>query len=195
LLITVLVLVVRVLAIFAVLARFSGRISSSSWFLRVMDELSSATAQLRVRGPFALMVGWVVLADASGVELILGAFLAGAIAGLLDQNAAWYPTTFDLLADQEDGFEVRDAVMTNTDLRGKRIRGLRLPGNALVPSIERDGSVLVPDAGTRLKMGERAGAFGSREAVEETIDLLRSRARGSSSAGKESVRMSLSTGE
>jgi len=50
---------------------------------RILKELSSATAQIRVRGAFALMVAWVVLAEASGVEVILGAFLAGAIAGLI----------------------------------------------------------------------------------------------------------------
>lgn len=32
------------------------------------------------------MVAWVVLAEALGVELILGAFLAGVIAGLLDDQ-------------------------------------------------------------------------------------------------------------
>ena len=51
--------------------------------LRMVDELSHATAQLRVRGAFALMVILVALAQALGVELILGAFLAGAITSLL----------------------------------------------------------------------------------------------------------------
>ena len=46
---------------------------------RVIAELSHATAQIRVRGSLALMVMCVVLADALGVEVILGAFLAGAI--------------------------------------------------------------------------------------------------------------------
>lgn len=450
-----LLLIPALLALFAIFARFSQRLSSASWLLRAMDELSSATSQLRVRGAFALMVGWVVLAEALGVELILGAFLAGAIAGLLDRNAdtsaqekldaigygffipiffimvgadfdlsallsspramllvpillgaayfvkvipgalmrlafnwkqslaggallssrlslviaasaialnigaiseevnsatvllavvtctlspmifnrlirkpeaerrqgviivgtdqmapllarrlqaegedvvivsteeaaregyykaeccvvygdpsdertlieanaeeaeglvalctdpaemrrvlqvarerfnipilvarvadvegmkdlrregvrvvqpalataialqgaLWYPTTFDLLADQEDGVEVRDAVMTNNDLRGNRIRALRLPGNALVLSISRDGSVLVPDAETRLKMGDRVGVVGTREAVEETIDFLRGRGLGAGSAGNESIGVTVSDGE
>ena len=51
--------------------------------LRMVEELSHATGQLRVRGAFALMVVLVVLAQALGVELILGAFLAGAITSLL----------------------------------------------------------------------------------------------------------------
>jgi Kef-type K+ transport system membrane component KefB/Trk K+ transport system NAD-binding subunit len=48
---------------------------------RVVEELSHATAQIRVRGAFALIVLWVVLAGSLGVEVILGAFLAGAIIG------------------------------------------------------------------------------------------------------------------
>jgi Trk K+ transport system NAD-binding subunit len=49
---------------------------------RVIAELSHATGQIQVRGAFALMVSWVVLAEALGVEVILGAFLAGAIVSL-----------------------------------------------------------------------------------------------------------------
>jgi len=48
---------------------------------RVIEELSHATAQIRVRGAFALIVLWVVLAGSLGLEVILGAFLAGAIIG------------------------------------------------------------------------------------------------------------------
>lgn len=450
-----LLLIPALLAIFGVLARISQQVSSDSWLIRLLNELSSATAQLRVRGAFALMVAWVVLAEALGVELILGAFLAGAIAGLLDdeadvaaqekldgigygffipvffimvgaefdlsallsspqamllvpilliasfavklipglllrlnfdwrqtiaggillssrlslviaasaiavgigaiseevnaatvllavitctlspsifnrliakpeeerregviivgtdqmvpllarrlraegeeveivstreaaqegyfkdegevvygdpadesvlaqanaesaeglvalctdagetrrvlrvarerfqipilvarvgdvegmkslreegvrvvqpaiataialQGALWYPTTFDLLVDQEDGVEVRDAIMNNADLRGSRIRGLRLPGNALVLSIRRDGSVLVPDGETRLKIGDRVGVIGSHEAVEDTIEFFRGRGMGVRSAGNESIGVRISTGD
>lgn len=54
---------------------------SHKWTHRVIEELSHATAQIRVRGAFALIVLWVVLAGSLGVEVILGAFLAGAIIG------------------------------------------------------------------------------------------------------------------
>jgi Kef-type K+ transport system membrane component KefB/Trk K+ transport system NAD-binding subunit len=46
---------------------------------RLLNDLSHATAQVQVRGAFALMIIWVVLAEALGVETILGAFLAGAV--------------------------------------------------------------------------------------------------------------------
>jgi Kef-type K+ transport system membrane component KefB/Trk K+ transport system NAD-binding subunit len=50
---------------------------------RIFDELADATAQIKVRGAFAIMVGFVVMAEAIGAELILGAFLGGVVASLL----------------------------------------------------------------------------------------------------------------
>ena len=81
-----LLLIPTLLLIFIMVARFSLRASRGSRFQMALDGLSSATSQIRVRGAFALMVAWVVLAEAFGVEVILGAFLAGAIAGLLSGN-------------------------------------------------------------------------------------------------------------
>ncbi len=46
---------------------------------RIVKEMSHATAQIRIRGAFALMVAWVALSSALGLEVILGAFLAGAV--------------------------------------------------------------------------------------------------------------------
>lgn len=86
-----LLLIPTLLLIFIMAARISLRFTRDSRFQRVLDNLSSATSQIRVRGAFALMVAWVVLAEAFGVEVILGAFLAGAIAGMIsgqeDQDA------------------------------------------------------------------------------------------------------------
>ncbi len=81
-----LLLVPVLLVIFFIVARLARRASRNRLLQRMLDELSSATAQLRVRGAFALLVGWVVLAEALGVELILGAFLAGAIAGMVAEH-------------------------------------------------------------------------------------------------------------
>jgi Kef-type K+ transport system membrane component KefB/Trk K+ transport system NAD-binding subunit len=50
---------------------------------RVLDELSHATAQIKVRLAFTMMLVFVVLAEVLGAEVILGAFLAGAIVSLL----------------------------------------------------------------------------------------------------------------
>ena len=50
---------------------------------RVLEELSSATSQIKVRAAFTMMLIFVALAEMLGTEVILGAFLAGAIVSLL----------------------------------------------------------------------------------------------------------------
>jgi Kef-type K+ transport system membrane component KefB/Trk K+ transport system NAD-binding subunit len=50
---------------------------------RVLEDLSHATAQIKVRAAFTMMLVFVVLSEVLGTEVILGAFLAGAIVSLL----------------------------------------------------------------------------------------------------------------
>ncbi|HSO28027.1 MAG TPA: cation:proton antiporter [Anaerolineales bacterium] len=50
---------------------------------RILDEMSQVTVQIKVRGAIAILMGFVVLAISLGLELILGAFLAGMIISLL----------------------------------------------------------------------------------------------------------------
>lgn len=71
------------LAAFLAAARLGQWAKRIPGLLRMIEELSHATGQLRVRGAFALLVILVALAQALGVEIILGAFLAGAITSLL----------------------------------------------------------------------------------------------------------------
>jgi Kef-type K+ transport system membrane component KefB len=59
--------------------------------------LQDTTAQIRVRGAVVLFVGFVAAAEALGLEVILGAFIAGAVLSLVD----------------------RDEVMTHPDFRRK----------------------------------------------------------------------------
>lgn len=50
---------------------------------RVLEELSTATAQIKVRLAFTILLIFVVLAEVVGTEVVLGAFLAGAMVSLL----------------------------------------------------------------------------------------------------------------
>jgi Kef-type K+ transport system membrane component KefB len=52
----------------------------------VLQRLQDTTAQIRVRGAFVLMVGVVALAENVGLEVILGAFAAGALLSLIDRD-------------------------------------------------------------------------------------------------------------
>ncbi len=62
-----------------------------------LQRLQDSSAQIRVRGAFLLLVGFAVLAQVLGLEVILGAFIAGAVLRLID----------------------RDGVMTHPQFRGK----------------------------------------------------------------------------
>jgi Kef-type K+ transport system membrane component KefB len=53
----------------------------------VLSRLRDTTAQIRVRGAFALLVGLTALATNLGLELILGAFLAGSLLKLVDRDS------------------------------------------------------------------------------------------------------------
>src|SRR3954452_4323497 len=61
---------------------------------RDLVRLQDSTAQIRVRGAWLLMIGFVALAEAFGLEAILGAFAAGAILALIDRDAFMTPPQF-----------------------------------------------------------------------------------------------------
>jgi Kef-type K+ transport system membrane component KefB len=58
----------------------------SSALSAVLKRLQDSTAQIRIRGAFLLMVGFTALAARLGLELILGAFVAGALLAVLDAD-------------------------------------------------------------------------------------------------------------
>ena len=55
-------------------------------FSATLRRLQDTTAQIRIRGAVVLLVGLVALAMKLGLEVILGAFLAGAIVTLVDMD-------------------------------------------------------------------------------------------------------------
>jgi len=67
------------------LARLAGRRFPG---LNLLRTLSQATAQIDVRGAFAIGLAFIALAQGLGVEMILGAFLGGALISLLADRGA-----------------------------------------------------------------------------------------------------------
>jgi Kef-type K+ transport system membrane component KefB len=57
----------------------------------VVRRLQDTTAEIRVRAAVLLLVGFVALASRLGLETILGAFLAGAVVGLVDKDTSTHP--------------------------------------------------------------------------------------------------------
>jgi monovalent cation:H+ antiporter-2, CPA2 family len=63
--------------------RFGIFLNRISAVRRSIEELSHATSQIKVRAAFTMMLIFIVLSEALGTEVILGAFLAGAIVSLM----------------------------------------------------------------------------------------------------------------
>jgi Kef-type K+ transport system membrane component KefB len=57
----------------------------------LLVRLQDTTAEIRVRGCVALLLGLVAVASRFGLETILGAFVAGAVLGLVDRDAMTHP--------------------------------------------------------------------------------------------------------
>ena len=57
----------------------------------VLVRLQDTTAEIRIRAAVLLLIAFVVLAERFGLESILGAFLAGAVVGLLDADSSSHP--------------------------------------------------------------------------------------------------------
>ena len=62
------------------------RLERSMRLTMVLQRLQDTTAQIRVRGAFMLLIAFVALASVLGLETILGAFIAGVILRLVDQD-------------------------------------------------------------------------------------------------------------
>jgi Kef-type K+ transport system membrane component KefB len=65
-----------------------GGLERWRWIGRALLALQDTTAQIRVRGAVALLMGFAALATGFGLEAILGSFLAGATISLLDRDRA-----------------------------------------------------------------------------------------------------------
>lgn len=88
------------------------------------------------------------------------------------EGALRYPTAFDILVQQEDDVEVGEALVRNRRVTGIPLRRLSLPGNALILSVRRGESVLVPHGNTVLVQGDRVAIIGSPESVARARQLL-----------------------
>jgi Kef-type K+ transport system membrane component KefB len=81
-----LILIALFVLVIAVVAFTVGRAEHSMRVSAALRRLQDTSAQIRVRAAFVLLIGMVVLAEKLGLELILGAFAAGAILNHLDMD-------------------------------------------------------------------------------------------------------------
>lgn len=57
----------------------------------VLRRLQDTTAEIRVRAAVVLLMAFAALAERFGLETILGAFMAGAVVGLVDRDTSTHP--------------------------------------------------------------------------------------------------------
>ena len=86
-----LVLLVIFAALVAVGAVLLLRVGRSMRLGTVLVRIQDTTAEIRVRFAVLLLVALVALAGHLGLETILGAFLAGAVVGLVDRDSSTHP--------------------------------------------------------------------------------------------------------
>ena len=78
-------LVIAAVAVTLIRAGRSMRIDA------VLVRLQDTTAEIRVRIAVVLLIGFVALAASVGLETILGAFIAGAVLGMVDRDTMSHP--------------------------------------------------------------------------------------------------------
>ncbi|MCB0211777.1 MAG: cation:proton antiporter [Anaerolineae bacterium] len=83
-----------------------------------------------------------------------------------------FPAAFDLLADQEDGVEIREVELNSPRWDGQLLRRVLLPGDALVMGLRRSGEVLVPHGDTRLKQGDLLMLIGHEASLQQAVNQL-----------------------
>src|ERR687893_538999 len=71
-----------------------AEVEQSSRLRSALVRLQDSSAQIRVRGALVLLVGLVVFAQLFGLEVILGAFFAGAVLKILDRDEMMTHTGF-----------------------------------------------------------------------------------------------------
>ncbi|MFN2225599.1 MAG: monovalent cation:proton antiporter family protein [Anaerolineae bacterium] len=81
-------LILLLFGVFASVYRIARLARSRFPHLRFLENVSAATAQIDVRGAFAIALIFIALAQGLGVEMILGAFLGGALLSLLADRGA-----------------------------------------------------------------------------------------------------------
>lgn len=88
------------------------------------------------------------------------------------EGALHFPAAFDMLADHADGVEVREIAMHNPRFNGRRLRHIRLPGDALVLGLRRDGEILVPHGDTKLRQGDLLMLVGHQDSLQQALIQL-----------------------
>jgi len=70
-----------------------------------------------------------------------------------------------LITSTSDERDIREVILMNPDLHGKRLNEVRFPGDLLVMAIRRNDEVIVPHGTTRLALGDHLTILGDLEVI------------------------------
>ena len=94
-----------------------------------------------------------------GVQALTPSVHRSSLLSLMARNESM----FELLTSTTDEHDLRELLLTNPDLVGKRLNEVQLPGDLLILAIRREDEMIVPHGGTRLAMGDRLTILGDLE--------------------------------
>jgi Trk K+ transport system NAD-binding subunit len=89
------------------------------------------------------------------------------------EGAIRYPTAFDVLLHQTEDIEVTEVKVKNQKYTGARLAEVRLPGDALILSLKRENTVLIPDGESRLQVNDQLGLIGSPSSIADAISMFK----------------------
>jgi Trk K+ transport system NAD-binding subunit len=79
---------------------------------------------------------------------------------------------FSLMTSTEDQRDMREFIVFNSSLHGKRLMDLNFPSDVLVLAVRRDEELLIPHGTTKLEAGDHLTILGNIESLPEIEELL-----------------------
>ena len=101
-----------------------------------------------------------------GVQTLTPSIHRSSVLALMARN----PAIFELMTSTTDDRDLREMIVMNPDLHGKRLNEIRFPGDLLVLAIRRNDEVIVPHGTTRLSMGDHLTILGDLDVMQTAED-------------------------
>lgn len=82
------------------------------------------------------------------------------------------PSAYELLTRTDDLKAVREVVLENSQISGKTLRSVQIPGDVLVLALRRNGELIVPHGNTQFELYDHVTLVGSQEDVDEATMIF-----------------------
>jgi Trk K+ transport system NAD-binding subunit len=103
-----------------------------------------------------------------GVQSLTPSLHRSSLLALMARN----PAIFSLLTSTEDQRDLREFIVFNSDLQGKRLMDLKIPADALVLAIRRADELIIPHGTTKLATGDHLTILGNLDSLTELEEML-----------------------